>query len=180
MIFTALYCTRISAQFQKDWHHDHIRAGKRYPRIILRVPVHSTAFRPVGDGALKRNAFRVFTSLFRLDSIADDNFAPKRRVLSERKVFTTGAVELTEKGERDGGLDKSDAQRLVTEVLETSVGTIGPMSTRTSTIAATTHIGWLLTLFLSRVLTSTTSHRARLTSTGSGTQAGNTRSTQRR
>ncbi len=27
------------------------------------VPVHSTAFRPVGDAALKRNPFRVFTSL---------------------------------------------------------------------------------------------------------------------
>lgn len=35
------------------------------------VPVHSTAFRPVGEAALRRNPFRVFTSLLRLDLIAD-------------------------------------------------------------------------------------------------------------
>jgi len=29
------------------------------------VPVHSTAFRPVDDTALRRNPFRVFTSLLR-------------------------------------------------------------------------------------------------------------------
>ncbi len=36
------------------------------------VPVHSTAFRPVGDEALSRNPFRVFTSLLRLDLIDDE------------------------------------------------------------------------------------------------------------
>ena len=36
------------------------------------VPVHSTAFRPVGDASLKKNPFRVFTSLLRLDLIADE------------------------------------------------------------------------------------------------------------
>jgi uncharacterized glyoxalase superfamily metalloenzyme YdcJ len=35
------------------------------------VPVHSTAFRPVDDAALKINPFRVFTSLLRLNLIGD-------------------------------------------------------------------------------------------------------------
>jgi uncharacterized glyoxalase superfamily metalloenzyme YdcJ len=41
------------------------------------VPVHSTAFRPVGDAALKKNPFRVFTSLLRLDLIADEALRAK-------------------------------------------------------------------------------------------------------
>ncbi|WP_331372610.1 2-oxoadipate dioxygenase/decarboxylase HglS [Sinorhizobium chiapasense] len=84
------------------------------------VPVHSTAFRPVGDAALKRNPFRVFTSLLRLDLIADETLrAEAEAILRERRIFTSGAIELTEKAERDGGLDKADAERFVAEVLET-------------------------------------------------------------
>ena len=56
------------------------------------VPVHSTAFRPVGDASLKRNPFRVFTSLLRLDLIADealrdeaDRGARKRADLHRRR-----------------------------------------------------------------------------------------------
>ncbi|OCP37857.1 VOC family protein [Ensifer sp. LC163] len=84
------------------------------------VPVHSTAFRPVGETALKRNPFRVFTSLLRLDLIADESLrAESEAILSERRIFTPVAVELAEKAERDGGLDKTDAERFVSEVLET-------------------------------------------------------------
>ncbi len=84
------------------------------------VPVHSTAFRPVGEAALKRNPFRVFTSLLRLDLIADEALRAEAEViLAARQIFTAGAVELTEKAERDGGLDKADAERFVSEVLET-------------------------------------------------------------
>ncbi|MDK1375956.1 MULTISPECIES: VOC family protein [unclassified Sinorhizobium] len=84
------------------------------------VPVHSTAFRPVGDAALKRNPFRVFTSLLRLDLVADETLrAEAEAILRERRIFTPGAIELTEKAERDGGLDKDDAERFVAEVLET-------------------------------------------------------------
>ncbi|THK38783.1 VOC family protein [Ensifer sp. MPMI2T] len=84
------------------------------------VPVHSTAFRPVGDAALKRNPFRVFTSLLRLELIADEALrAEAEAILSERRIFTSAAIELTEKAERDGGLDKADAECFVAAVLET-------------------------------------------------------------
>jgi uncharacterized glyoxalase superfamily metalloenzyme YdcJ len=84
------------------------------------VPVHSTAFRPVGDAALKRNPFRVFTSLLRLDLITDEALrAEAQAILQSRTIFTTPAVELTDKAERQGGLDQDDAQRFVSEVLET-------------------------------------------------------------
>ncbi|MFS8147406.1 VOC family protein [Rhizobium sp. BR 249] len=84
------------------------------------VPVHSTAFRPVGEAALKKNPFRVFTSLLRLDLIKDESLrAEAGAVLAKRRIFTAGAVELTEKAERNGGLDKADAGHFVSEVLET-------------------------------------------------------------
>ncbi|OWV83284.1 VOC family protein [Rhizobium sp. R693] len=84
------------------------------------VPVHSTAFRPVGDAALKRNPFRVFTSLLRLDLIADEGLrAQAEAILQERQIFTAGAIELTQKAERQGGLDDGDAKRFVAEALET-------------------------------------------------------------
>jgi len=84
------------------------------------VPVHSTAFRPIGDAELKRNPFRVFTSLLRLDLIANEELREaSAQILAKRQIFTKGAVELTEKAERDGGLGKEDAQRFVSEVLET-------------------------------------------------------------
>ncbi|MCV3734877.1 VOC family protein [Rhizobium sp. TRM96647] len=84
------------------------------------VPVHSTAFRPVGDAALKRNPFRVFTSLLRLDLIADAALRNEAaKVLAARKIFTDRAIELVGKAERDGGLDAADAKAFVGEVLET-------------------------------------------------------------
>src|SRR5690606_9790071 len=59
------------------------------------VPVHSTAFRPVDDASLKRNPFRVFTSLLRLDLIADEALRVEAAaVLAARKIFTDAAVAL--------------------------------------------------------------------------------------
>ncbi|CAK7258353.1 MULTISPECIES: VOC family protein [unclassified Shinella] len=84
------------------------------------VPVHSTAFRPVGAESLSRNPFRVFTSLLRLDLIADEKLREEAAdVLAARKIFTDEAVRLVEKAERDGGLGEAHAARFVTEVLET-------------------------------------------------------------
>ena len=84
------------------------------------VPVHSTAFRPVEDASLKRNPFRVFTSLLRLELIADAELrAEAAKVLAERRIFSEHAVALVERAERDGGLGAEDAQRFVAEVLET-------------------------------------------------------------
>ncbi|OLO08156.1 DUF1338 domain-containing protein [Salinicola sp. MH3R3-1] len=84
------------------------------------VPVHSTAFRPIDKSSLQRNPFRVFTSLLRLELIED---AALRRqaasILAERDIFTPGARELIELGERQGGFARDQAERFVTEILET-------------------------------------------------------------
>ena len=84
------------------------------------VPVHSTAFRPVADASLKINPFRVFTSLLRLDLIKDEQLRSEAAaVLSSRRIFTDGTIELVEKAERQGGLGRQDARRFIDEVLQT-------------------------------------------------------------
>lgn len=91
-----------------------------YDLTEANVPVHSTAFRPVGADSLRRNPFRVFTSLLRLDLIADAALrAEAEAVLATRQIFTPGAVALVEKAEAEGGLGSADADRFVAEVLET-------------------------------------------------------------
>ncbi len=84
------------------------------------VPVHATAFRPVGEAALKHNPFRVFTSLLRLDLIADEALRDAAAtLLAARDIFTPGCHALIEKAEAQGGLSEPDAARFVTEALET-------------------------------------------------------------
>lgn len=84
------------------------------------VPVHSTAFRPVGEEALRRNPFRVFTSLLRLDLIGDELLRrDAEAVLQERDIFTLDCLTLIARAEENGGLTEPDAARFVSEALET-------------------------------------------------------------
>ncbi len=84
------------------------------------VPVHSTAFRPVDAAALQRNPFRVFTSLLRLDLIADAGLRQEAaEVLARRQIFTPGALRLIAKAEEAGGLTGEEAQQFIAEALET-------------------------------------------------------------
>lgn len=67
------------------------------------VPVHSTAFRPVGAAALSVNPFRVFTSLLRLDLIEDTDLrATAAEILAQRRIFTDAALALTAQAEAQG------------------------------------------------------------------------------
>lgn len=91
-----------------------------YDLSVASVPVHSTAFRPVGRDALAENPFRVFTSLLRLELIEDEALrAQAAATLARRKIFSDRTIALTEKAEAEGGLDAEDAADFVAEVLET-------------------------------------------------------------
>jgi uncharacterized glyoxalase superfamily metalloenzyme YdcJ len=84
------------------------------------VPVHSTAFRPVSDSALRRNPFRVFTSLLRLELINDEALRIKAAaILAARDIFTPGCRTLIAKHQQQGGLNAADAALFVKEALET-------------------------------------------------------------
>ncbi|MCO5399041.1 VOC family protein [Ralstonia soli] len=91
-----------------------------YDLSVAGVPVHSTAFRPVSDAALQANPFRVFTSLLRLELIADAALREKAAaILARRQIFTPRALELMAQCEADGGLNDADADAFVREALET-------------------------------------------------------------
>jgi uncharacterized glyoxalase superfamily metalloenzyme YdcJ len=84
------------------------------------VPVHSTAFRPVDEQALRRNPFRVFTSLLRLELIDDAALRNKAAAtLAARAIYTPRALALIERAEQQGGLNAADAAEFVAEALET-------------------------------------------------------------
>jgi len=84
------------------------------------LPVHSTAFRPLAIDDLNASPFRIFTSLLRLDLI--DNRALREQaetLLSQRKIFTTGLLELVELNKANAGLTPQQAEQFVVEALET-------------------------------------------------------------
>lgn len=91
-----------------------------YDLSVAGVPVHATAFRPIADEALRLNPFRVFTSLLRLELIADPALrAQAQQILAQRRIFTPRALELTRQCEARGGLDAQQAAEFVREVTQT-------------------------------------------------------------
>ncbi len=84
------------------------------------IPVHSTAFRPIQAAALAASPFRVFTSLLRLELIADPALRDEAAaILSGRRIFTGRLLELVALAEAEGGLPAEHADRFLAEALET-------------------------------------------------------------
>jgi uncharacterized glyoxalase superfamily metalloenzyme YdcJ len=84
------------------------------------VPVHSTAFRPISDDGLRRNPFRIFTSLLRLELIEDAGLrSHAAEILAKRNAFTPRCLELILQNEREGGLSLAAATQFVSEALNT-------------------------------------------------------------
>ena len=84
------------------------------------VPVHSTAFRPVDDAALARNPFRIFTSLLRLELIANDALRKRAaQILSGRDIFTPRCRELIALYEQKEEFTAAEAREFVEQALET-------------------------------------------------------------
>jgi len=91
-----------------------------YDLSVAGVPVHSTAFRPIEHAALRRNPFRVFTSLLRLDLIEDPALrAEVTTILAARRIFTPRVLELVRVFEAEGRLTRPQAADFVREALET-------------------------------------------------------------
>lgn len=91
-----------------------------YDLSVAGMPVHSTAFRPLAEEALKRNPFRVFCSLIRLELLNDTALAHEAaEILSRREIVDSRCRALIEKAETDGGLLEQDAEVFVSTALET-------------------------------------------------------------
>ncbi|CAN7733514.1 VOC family protein [Variovorax sp. LjRoot130] len=91
-----------------------------YDLSIAGVPVHATAFRPVYAGSLEANPFRVFTSLLRLELIADPALRQEAaQIVARRRIFTSACLDAIERAEKQGGLTRQEADAFVTQALET-------------------------------------------------------------
>lgn len=87
---------------------------------VAGVPVHSTAFRPIVEEGLRRNPFRVFTSLLRFELIEDPGLrAEAKAILAARRIFTPRVLELAGIFEAEGRLTRPQAEEFVREALET-------------------------------------------------------------
>ncbi|WP_342734325.1 VOC family protein [Bradyrhizobium sp. B117] len=87
---------------------------------VAGAPVHSTAFRPITEDALRRNPFWVFTPLRRVDLIEDLALrAEAAAILAARRVFTRRVLELVGVFEAERALTLSEAQEFAREALET-------------------------------------------------------------
>ncbi|KAM0257363.1 hypothetical protein ACHAQJ_004451 [Trichoderma viride] len=85
------------------------------------LPMHATCFRPRSASSLKKNPFRVFTSLLRPELIRDDDArALALRLLSKRNIFTAELMSLLNLADRQGGgLTVDQGTRFVMQAMET-------------------------------------------------------------
>jgi len=91
-----------------------------YDLSLAGLPVHATAFRPLTESSLAANPFRVFTSLLRLELIADADLREHAaRILAQRHIFTPRCVALIELSEAAGGLNADEASEFIAEALHT-------------------------------------------------------------
>lgn len=91
-----------------------------YDLSVAGVPVHSTVFRPTDPASMVKCPFRIFTSLLRLELIEEIELRElARETLKERSIVDPVVVDLIEKAERDGGLNRFDATRFVIDMTET-------------------------------------------------------------
>lgn len=89
-----------------------------YDLSVAGIPVHATGFRPTSEASLRKNPFRVFTSLLRLDLVGDEALRrDAASVLAERDIFTPQMRRLVEKAEAEGGLREPDASTFVRDAL---------------------------------------------------------------
>ncbi len=83
------------------------------------LPVHATAFRPTSEQSLRRNPFRMFTSLLRLDLIDDTEvLRTVRGALARRDIFSPRIRGLIDRSEA-AGLSEGEAREFVSEALLT-------------------------------------------------------------
>ncbi|WP_026607897.1 2-oxoadipate dioxygenase/decarboxylase HglS [Methylocapsa acidiphila] len=83
------------------------------------LPVHSTAFRPIGAEALRANPFRMFVSLLRLDLIEDEEARREASALiARRRIFTPRLLALLDRFETNKEIDESEVGEFVLQAAE--------------------------------------------------------------
>lgn len=85
-----------------------------YDLAPVGIPVHSTAFRAITPESLAACPFRVFTSLLRLELIADPALrAEAAEILAGRSIVSAATMDLIAQAEAAGGLTAAEAEAFV-------------------------------------------------------------------
>lgn len=137
-----------------------------YDLTVAGVPVHATAFRPLTEAALAANPFRIFTSLLRLELIADAALrAEAEAIPARRDIFTPMRARWSRKP--NGTADWTTPMRSASspKCWKPSAGMAMRPSRWRPTTRCTACTAWWPTWSASAARTSTTSPRARWTST---------------
>ena len=91
-----------------------------YDLGVAGIPVHSTAFRPTTNDDLSISPFRVFTSLLRMEAIADAELRQAAEgTLGQRSIFHGRTLELADRSARENGLPEREADELIDGAIET-------------------------------------------------------------
>lgn len=85
------------------------------------LPIRATAFRPTTDAALRRNPFRVFTSLLQLDLVPDDESRRlASRILSKRRIASPALEALVDRvlTQQSGGMTERDVDQFIPAAID--------------------------------------------------------------
>ena len=91
-----------------------------YDLKMVGFPLHGTAFRPTCEESLRRNPFRVFTTVLRPDLISSASVRETAtKILANRRLFSPRLCDLIDKAEESKEeLTERDAEELITESLK--------------------------------------------------------------
>ncbi|KAL6245543.1 hypothetical protein RBB50_007542 [Rhinocladiella similis] len=90
-----------------------------YDLSVAGLPMHATAFRPVDSDALRRNPFRVFTTLLRPELLRPEPRELALSLLIQRNIFSDELTKLVGVGEDQGGFYPHQAERFILEAMKT-------------------------------------------------------------
>lgn len=89
-----------------------------YDLKIAGLPLHGTAFRPIGPEALSKNPFRIFTTVLRKDLVSPQIQETVDRILSKRSLFTPKLCEIMKRAEEQKTMTSQETDDLITEALK--------------------------------------------------------------
>lgn len=90
-----------------------------YDLSVAGLPMHATAFRPINPEALRKNPFRVFTTLLRPELLKAEPRELALSLLIRRNIFSDDLLTLIGVGEDQGGFSADQAERFILEVMKT-------------------------------------------------------------
>ncbi|CAK7237572.1 hypothetical protein SBRCBS47491_010025 [Sporothrix bragantina] len=89
-----------------------------YDLRVADLPLHATAFRPLTEESLRKNPFRVFTSVLRRDLLSPDIRQSVATILQKRNLFTPRLLEILDQAASGQILTPQDADDLIVEGLK--------------------------------------------------------------